>query len=153
MIRHATPADRDAVVAMMPRANLSAGFGPEGIMPLDPSPARLVLLFDQHLAHSDACLIVYAPNETPEGFLMAALFAHPFDPRHRIAKDTAWWIEEGCRGRLSIVNGMLDAYEGWARSRSCTYSGMAGMGKDPKVGRIYERRGYVAAETHFLKKL
>jgi GNAT superfamily N-acetyltransferase len=151
-IRFAVRAERDAVVAMMPSANLSAGFGPDGIMPIDPTQEQMVLLFDQHLAHRDACLIVHAP-EKPEGFLMAALFAHPFDPRLRIAKDTAWWIEEGCRGRLSIVNGMLDAYEDWARSRGCGYAGMAGMGKDPKVGRLYERRGYVAAETHFLKKL
>lgn len=153
MIRHAVKEDRDAVVAMMPRANLAAGFGPDGILPLSPSIERMQLLFDQHVACRDACLIVYALDDVPQGFLMAALFAHPFDPVHRIAKDTAWWIEEGCRGRISIVNGMLDAYESWARSRGCTYSGMAGMGKDPKVGRLYERRGYIAAETHYLKKL
>ena len=153
MIRHAVKEDSDAVVAMMPRANLAAGFGPDGLVPLNLSEARKALLFDQHLACRDACLIVYAPNEKPEGFLMAALFAHPFDPVHRIAKDTAWWIEDGCRGRLSIVNAMLDAYEDWARARGCTYAGMAVMTANLRVGKIYDRRGYVPAETHYLKKL
>lgn len=152
MIRFALPKDRDDVVALMPAANLSAGFGPDGLVTLEPTQDQMVKLFDLHRTVDDACLIVYAP-EKPEGFLMAALFAHPFDPRMKIAKDTAWYVAEGTRGRLSIVYRMLDAYEDWARSRGCGYVGMAGMGAAPRVGKIYERRGYVAAETHYLKKL
>lgn len=146
------PADRDAVIAMMPDANLAAGFGPNGIIPLNPTHEQMVLLFDQHLAHQDAYLGVYAPGE-PEGFLMAALFAHPFDTSLRIAKDTAWWVREGSRGFLSTVNGMMDAYEAWARHRGCAYSGMAAMASNPRVGKLYERRGYVLCEMHYLKKL
>jgi hypothetical protein len=152
-IRFATPNDRDDVIAMMPKANLSAGFGPDGIIPLDPSHEQMSMLFDLHRSHPDACLIVYAPQDKAHGFLMAALFAHPFAPQLRIAKDTAWWIEEGSRGGLTTVNGMLETYEEWARRRGCGYAGMAGMGKVPRVGKLFERRGYSAAETHFLKKL
>lgn len=138
---------------MMPRANLSAGFGPDGIVPIDPTPEHCAFLFDQHLVHPDACVVVYAPEDKPEGFLMGALFAHPFDTRLRIAKETAWWVEEGCRGRLAVVNAMLDQYEAWAKGRGCRFAGMAELVGKARVGKIYERRGYAPIETHYLKPL
>ena len=48
---------------------------------------------------------------------------------------------------------MLDAYEAWAGSQGCAFAGMAGMGADPDVAKLYLRRGYRVAETHFLKAL
>lgn len=150
-IRYAVGADRDAVVAMMARANLSAGFGPGGIIPLEPSAEQRALLFDKHVEHLDA--YVGVRGAPPDAFLMAVLFAHPFDPRIKVAKDTAWWVEEGARGRLALIYAMLEHYEEWARSRGCAYAGMAAMASSSRVGKIYERRGYAAAETHYLKKL
>ena len=57
----------------------------------------------------------------------------------------------GLRGLAAIR--MLDGYEGWARGEGCAYIGMAGMGDDPDVGRLYRRRGYAIAERHYLKAI
>lgn len=48
---------------------------------------------------------------------------------------------------------MLDAYEAWARGKGCRFAGMVAMGDDPVIARLYERRGYRRAETHFLKAI
>jgi hypothetical protein len=48
---------------------------------------------------------------------------------------------------------MLSEYEAWAAEQGCLFVGMAGMGDDPAVGKLYQRRGYRRAETHYLKSL
>lgn len=152
-VRFCKEEDRQGVVAMLPRANLAAGFGPDGLVPLMLSEERCNELFSLHLNHELACAIVHAPGDNPMGFLFAALFAHPFDPNVRIAKDSGWWIESAVRGDVVIANKMMELYEEWAKAKGCQWVGMAGMGEDPKIGRFLKRRDYTVAETHFLKKL
>lgn len=80
---------------------------------------------------------------------MAACFEHPFGAG-RMAKESVWYICPAARGRGGIK--MLDAYEAWAREQGCQSVGMASLATND-VSRIYERRGYAAVETHFLKPL
>ena len=94
--------------------------------------------------------IVLEADGAAQGVLMAAATDHPFGPV-RLARETVWWIEPDYRG-LSAMR-MLDAYERWAQSELCRFSGMAGMGEFPDVAALYRRRGYLVAETHFLKAL
>lgn len=79
---------------------------------------------------------------------MAVASEHPFGPVW-LARETVWWIEPLYRG-LSASR-MLQAYEDWAAEQNCDFVGMAGMGKDPEVARLYLRRGFKVAETHYLK--
>lgn len=107
-------------------------------------------LFDLHLNHPAAFSCVYDVGGVAQGILMATGSEHPFGPV-RLAKETVWWIDPAHRGRSAIK--MLDAYEAWASEQGCQFTGMAGMGNDPIVAKLYERRGYRRAETHFLKRL
>lgn len=68
-----------------------------------------------------------------------------------LARETVWFIDPEYRGTAAVR--MLDAYERWAKSLGCVFTGMAGMGADPKVAKLYLRRGYRVAETHYLKAL
>ena len=99
-------------------------------------------------------LVVSAPEGdvagVAQGILMAISFEHHFGPV-LLAKETVWWIDPAHRGRAAVQ--MLDAYEAWAASKKCQFVGMAGMGADPDVAKLYLRRGYRVAETHFLKAL
>lgn len=79
---------------------------------------------------------------------MARSYEHEFGPV-RLARETVWWIDPKHRGRAAFR--MLDAYEAWAADQGCSFVGMAGMGDDPVVRTLLERRGYRVAETHFLK--
>lgn len=81
------------------------------------------------------------------GVLMAMAFEHPFGAG-LWAKETVWYISPAGRGSSALR--MLDAYEDWARAQGCATIGMASLATND-VSRIYERKGYSPAETHYLK--
>lgn len=141
MIRAAVEADKVSVIGLLRDSHTAAGFA----WPFRAAYAER--LFLAHLHGNDACCIVL--GERPAGILMAQAFEHPFGAG-RWAKETVWFIGEQHRGRGALA--MLDAYEAWARDRGCTVIGMATLaGRD--VSALYRRRGYVPAETHYLKAL
>jgi hypothetical protein len=149
MILDALPIDRDDVIQLLRLSHDAAGFvrhqGGGFSFPFDPAYAER--LFLMHLVADHLCLILKS-NDTARGLLMAACAEHPFGPV-KIARETVWFIEPGFRGSAAVR--MLDRYESWAHLNGCRYAGMAGMGDDPDVGKLYLRRGYFVAERHFLK--
>jgi Acetyltransferase (GNAT) family len=153
IIRHATIADKVRVIRLLEHSRAAAGFdNPDGLsgfaFPFDPAYAER--LFLTHMLRPDMlCLVLEADGEA-QGVLMAHALEHPFGPV-RLAHETVWWIEPDYRG-LSAPR-MLDAYEDWCHEQDCDFSGLAGMGADPGVGKLYLRRGYKPAELHFLKAI
>lgn len=103
------------------------------------------LLFQQHME----CGLVLVCGQPAQGVLMAMTFDHPFGAG-KWAKETVWYIAPKARGRSALQ--MLDAYEAWAQEQGCTMIGMASLASND-VSKIYDRRGYAAAETHFVKAL
>lgn len=152
MIRPAVPTDRGRVVELLRDSRTAAGFdNPAGTtgftFPFDPAYAERLFLL--HLRRRTLA-IVHDIAGTAQGVLMAIAAEHPFGPVW-LARETVWWIDPAHRG--SAAPRMLDAYEKWAATQGCQFAGMAGMGDDPAVGALYQRRGYARAETHFLKPL
>ncbi|MEO4000307.1 GNAT family N-acetyltransferase [Mesorhizobium sp. CAU 1732] len=139
MVRHATESDRLRVVRLLGESHKAAGF----TFPFD--AVRAEALFKQHMAAG----LVLVLGDPAQGVLMAAATDHPFG-MGRVAKETVWFIRPEARGRSAFK--MLDAYEAWAREQGCVAVGMASLATND-VSRLYERRGYAAAETHFLKSL
>jgi len=135
---------------MMPPAYRAAGL--HEILKAEPSPEQLEWLFQCHLNFDNATCIVLEQDGKVAGFLMAAIMEQPF-VKVRIAKDTCWWVEPSHRGYIFACNDMLNKYEQWAASCGCAFAGLAGMGSAPRVGKLYARRGYAVAETHYLKSL
>lgn len=140
-VRFADQSDRDRVVALLRESHDAAGF----TFPFQASYADR--LFQQHLAADKACVLV--AGDPAQGVLMACAFEHPFGAG-RMAKETVWYVAPAARGRGAIK--MLDAYEAWARSVGCVSAGMASLATND-VSSLYERRGYSAVETHFMKPL
>ncbi|MEE9984238.1 GNAT family N-acetyltransferase [Agrobacterium pusense] len=140
-VRFAIAEDRDRVVALLRESHEAAGF----TFPFQAAYADR--LFQQHMLSPMACVLV--AGDRPEGVLMACAFEHPFGAG-RIAKETVWFVTPGARGRGALI--MLDAYEAWARSVDCVSAGMASLVTND-VSSLYERRGYSAVETHFMKPL
>ncbi|NSZ73259.1 GNAT family N-acetyltransferase [Agrobacterium tumefaciens] len=140
-VRFATASDRDRVVTLLRESHAAAGF----TFPFQAAYADQ--LFQQHMASQKACVLV--AGNPARGVLMAVAFEHPFGAG-RIAKETVWFVTPEARGRGAIK--MLDAYEVWARSLGCVSAGMASLATND-VSSLYERRGYSAVETHFMKPL
>lgn len=143
MIRLATDADRARCLALLKESHVAAGF------PWPFCGANAIALFQHHVSNDDACCIVLDVDGVAHGILMATAFDHPFGAG-RWAKETVWFVAETHRGRGAIK--MLDAYEAWAKGRGCVAIGMASLASND-VSSLYARRGYVPAETHFLKFL
>jgi hypothetical protein len=153
MIRPARSSDLPRAIELLKDSHIGAGFGgadgPTGFsFPFEPAYAQR--LFLSHLVGAHACCIVSDVDGAAQGVLLGIAFEHPFGPVW-LARETVWWIDPDHRG--SAAPRMLDAYEHWARQQRCAFAGMAGMGKDPDVAKLYLRRGYRVAETHYLKAL
>ncbi|MDH4990853.1 GNAT family N-acetyltransferase [Aquamicrobium lusatiense] len=138
-VRHATPEDRLAIIRLLKESHGAAGF----TFPF--SAPHADMLFRRHME----CGLVLVCGKPAHGVLMAATFDHPFGAG-KWAKETVWYIAPSSRGRSALR--MLDAYEAWAREQGCTTIGMASLASND-VSKIYERRGYAPAETHFVKAL
>ena len=153
MIRRAEIADCNRALGLLRDSHKAAGFdradGPSGfVVPFDRSYASR--LFLAHVSMLRMLCLLLVVDQAPEGILMAAAHEHPFGPVW-LSRETVWWIDPAHRG--SAAPRMLDAYERWAKEQRCAFAGMAGMGEDPDVAKLYLRRGYRVAETHFLKAL
>jgi GNAT superfamily N-acetyltransferase len=153
MIRLAELSDKARIVTLLKNSRGGAGFDQAEAttgFQFDFDPAYAERLFLSHLLLPHMLCLVLEQDDAAQGVLMAVAAEHPFGPV-RLATESVWWIEPEYRG-LSAVR-MLEAFEDWARGQDCDYSGMAGMGASPQVASLYARRGYRAAELHFLKAL
>lgn len=100
-----------------------------------------------HLGDPDHFALLYGDYAV----LLASCQPHPFAPV-RYATETMWWIDPAHRGGSAAAR-MLREYEAWARDKGCLFIGMAALASFPGVGRMYERSGYTATETHYMKVL
>ncbi len=137
--RRAILIDRVAVVRLLKDSHAAAGF------PFRFSAPHADALFRHHME----CGLVLVTGNPVNGVLMALTFEHPFGAG-RWAKESVWYVRPEARGRSALQ--MLDEYEVWAREQGCTTVGMASL-ETNDVSRLYERRGYVPVETHFVKTI
>jgi GNAT superfamily N-acetyltransferase len=153
MVRTATLNDKTRVIELLKASRIGAGFdrvdGISGfVFPWDAAYAERFFL--QHLHSENATVIVHDVDGVAQGVLTALAYEHPYGPVW-LAKETMWWIDPSHRGTAALR--MLTAFEEWAKSRGCTYAGVAGMGADPDVGVLFQRKGYRPAELHFVKAI
>lgn len=155
MIRPARYGDAARVVELLRDSRSGAGFdrqdGPSGfVFPFRPDYAERMFLRYYRAAMGATC-IVHDVDGIAQGILMGHWFEHDFGPV-RVAQERVWWIDPAHRGGTAAVR-MLDSFEEWAAKQGCAFVGMAGMGADPDVMKLYIRRGYIPAERHCLKPL
>jgi hypothetical protein len=151
VVRPALPSDLERVVRLLRNSHTAAGFA-DGSSPIQYPfvAAYAVRTFVAHIHDPDAMCVVLDVGGVAQGMLMARSFDYELGPV-RVAKETVWWVEPKHRG--TAAGQMLDAYEAWAAERGAVVAGMAALDIAPRAGVIYRRRGYLPAETHYLKAL
>ncbi len=142
-VRRAQPSDKSRVLMMARSFQAASG------LPIPFNAAYASMLYDT-LIRNPAMLCLVLDDKGPCGVLAAQSGTLPLAPV-KAASELIWWIEPAHRGKAAKL--MLDAYEEWAREQGCQFVNMVGLGADPLTTRLYERRGYIAAERHFLKSL
>jgi hypothetical protein len=132
------------VIRLLKNAHAAGG------LPFPFSAPHAAALFDGQTTQPNRLALVATHAGVAHGVFMAAVTDHPFAPV-KVATEVVWWIEPEYRG--TVASDMLAAYEAWAREQSASFVGMAALEAAPRAGVIYRRRGYVPAETHYIKAL
>jgi hypothetical protein len=84
------------------------------------------------------------------GFLAGQVSPFVFGP-HLLASEIAWWINEDKRKSGEGAE-LLEAFEYWAKNvAGCTMITLTSL--DPRVGKIYEKKGYKLYERAYMKEL
>jgi GNAT superfamily N-acetyltransferase len=87
-----------------------------------------------------------------KGAIAGIINESPFDGE-RIASELFWYVWPGApRGTGTQL---LEAFEQWAKSQRCTRVTMAHMvhNEAERLGTFYQKKGYQAFETHYVKEL
>lgn len=101
----------------------------------------------------DGFVVVLDADGKQVGALIAA--AHPGVTSPALqATELAWWVQPEHRGTWASVR-MVREYERWARERGCRSLHLSNMHvlKGSSVERFYDRMGYRAIQTDFVKML
>lgn len=141
MIRRADLADRQSIVRMGRDFLLASGLNLTFDAAWADASARSAIL------DVDQLVLVLEIDGCVCGMLCAACGFSPLAPV-RVARETVFWIDPHIRGLWA--GAFISAYEEWAKSRGCAVVGLASL-EIKRVGPLYQRRGYVPVEQHFLK--
>ena len=144
MIRRVMMADKFRVLLLAKNFHEALG------LPVPFNAAYASIVFDQFLDDPEKLCLVLDRDGGVQGVLAAQTGILPIAPV-KAATEVIWWIEPEYRGRDALH--MLTAYEAWAEEQGCSFVSMVGLGSDPQPTNFYERRGYIAAERHYMKPI
>lgn len=106
---------------------------------------------DFMLAAGDGALVALAEDDAGPIGMLAVLEVPNAFTQVAAADELCWFVHQDRRG-LRAGPRLMDYAETWARARGLTSIRMAAP-FGASVGRYYERRGYVPAETAYIKDL
>lgn len=155
IIRPATEADRDAIVAMGAHFIAGTHYGDifEQLVPgadLELGIDRLLTLA-WALGPEGAMCLVAEDSSGLVGMLGAACGPHLLTGE-KFTEEVCWWVELGARG-FDVGPQLLEAIERWAGSVGCAFIAMIEPLNAPAVGRFYRQHGYFKVETKHAKRL
>lgn len=106
----------------------------------------------QGLLDSEDGLILLVSDE--EGLPVGCLAGHLSEmifSKSKVASEIIFWMDRPHQ----ISFRLIDAFEYWARLRGCTHVHMSLLGDETgdRLGKIYNRKGYVNSERAYLKEL
>jgi GNAT superfamily N-acetyltransferase len=111
-------------------------------------PEQLEVVFT--LVRQHGVVFLAEDAEGVAGMIALAAVPHLFTGT-RYAEEIAWFVRPDRRGS-SAATRLLAAAEEWARHQGLWCLKMGAPSDEPSVGRLYERRGYQAVETSFMKR-
>lgn len=147
MIRHATPEDLDAIVAMG-LAFLTAVYSEKLTAP--PDPARLHRTARWLLEDAgDRALFVSERDGALTGMFGLHCYPHPFTGQ-RMASEMFWWVNPDRRGRWDGIRLFATARE-WAQAHGAAVLHM--VAPNAEIEQLYTRLGYQHVESAFAAQL
>lgn len=141
--------EREGSLAEM--AQQGQRFFAEGRLPGKLVTAHFVASWRTLLERGMGEIFVLRENGEVIGALGALVYPDMYDGEP-VATEAFWWVKPERRGQGMRL---LQEFEEWARECGCRRMLMVHLEslQPMALGRIYERRGYVKAETHYLKEV
>lgn len=146
MIREATLADLDALVAMGEYFHASTPYSLE----LKNNPAQYRAVGAGLIEAPAGVLLVREVDGGPVGMLGGAIYDHPLSGE-RTAGELFWWSTPDHRGVTGIR--LLRAFEEWAKARGAVYLQMVQPVWADRVGELYAALGYQKIEVAWTRHL
>ena len=147
MIRLAAAADVDRIVSMGLRFISESAYRGH-LVPDRASSTQFVARLVDGAYGTASAVLVAGDDVALVGMLGLFCFPHPFSGA-LVATETFWWVDPAHRGRDGIR--LLEAGLAWAVAHDATAIFM--IAPNAKVARFYERRGFVAVETSYVRAL
>jgi len=144
-IRPATVRDRAAVVTLALRFHTETAY--RQLIAVDAE--RIGALFD--VALRDGIVLVAERDVDLVAFLALVALDHTLSG-DRYAEEIAWWVEPAYRSG-TLGPRLLARGEAWAAEHGCAFINMVAPAFAIGVADYYQRRGYAAVETTFMKRL
>ena len=117
--------------------------------------AKISALITEYLTSNPKDKIVFLAEENGKavGILAAAALPFLLNSTDRIAAEAMWFLEpEHRKGRKGLQ--LLDAFEYWGTEiAKCSILQLARLRDSAGIEKIYDRRGYDAAEYFHIKKV
>jgi GNAT superfamily N-acetyltransferase len=143
MIRMATEADVDAIVAMGRRFLASTIYRDL----IAESPEQMQRLAEMFVRDTDKVTLVAEQDRKIVGMLLVLVHTH-FVSGERMAGEVAWWVEPEYRG---CGLKLLKAAEQWAREQGAVKFSMVAPSEDVEC--LYQRLGFTKVETAYQRTL
>lgn len=97
-------------------------------------------------------VVLLVNEEKIVGFISGIVSdVHPVFRLSRIATEIFWYVVPEFRGEYSQK--LIEAYEEWGRVVGCKYAQLVHFHSTPKLGKVYEARGYKPLEVAYMKEL
>ena len=107
-------------------------------------------VFLQTLPLENFCTFVAQKDEDVIGFI-CGMYSQPLFSSENIATEVAWFVNKEYRNSSAGFK-LMKAYEEWAVNKGVKYIGMTYLEDITDLSEIYEKKGYVKAETQYMKE-
>ena len=116
----------------------------------DIDPKELISLTDTVI--KDHIILIAEKDGKQIGVIAGVVAPNPFNSKYLGLAEIMWWVKEEYRGSSAALK-LLHAFEKAGKERGVDYMTMVRTMYTPELDKVYKKRGYIPAETTFLKEL
>lgn len=125
-------------------------FHKESKLPYSWDAKKTQALFLQTLPMKEIETFVAEIDGDVVGFIVCQVM-EPLFSSDKVSTDIAWFVNKDHRNTSAGFR-LMKAYEDWAVDHGIKFIGMAYLERVSDLSKYYEKKGYVKAETHYMKE-
>ncbi len=125
-------------------------FHKEAKLPYSFDPVKTQAIFLETLAIDQFEIFVAEMDDDLVGFVCCT-YMEPLFSSDKVSTEIAWYVNKEYRNSRAGFK-LLKQYEDWAVEQGIKYVGIAYLERVTDLSKVYEKKGYVKAETHYMKE-